>query len=148
MSPIKVMPLLLTGITPFVMVSGTARAAEPQIILAQAAQTPQQQEEERKKKLQQQQQHGRVSRNRSSRTTPRARSRSSNSMGKASSNRVSSRTTPRGLPQQPQHNAQGSNCSRGRQPQARVSQPHNAQGHNRQQPQQPHNAQGLCLAAA
>jgi hypothetical protein len=40
MSPMKVMPLLLTGITPFVMVSGTARAAEPQIILAQA-QTPQ-----------------------------------------------------------------------------------------------------------
>ena len=36
MSPMKVMPLLLTCITPFVMVSGTARAAEPQIILAQA----------------------------------------------------------------------------------------------------------------
>ena len=57
MSPMKVMPLLLTCITPFVMVSGTARAAEPQIILAQAQTlTPQQQEEERKKKLQQQQQ--------------------------------------------------------------------------------------------
>ena len=54
----KVMPLLLTGITPFVMVSGAARAAEPQIILAQA-QTPQQLEEDKKKKLQQQQQqHG------------------------------------------------------------------------------------------
>ena len=52
MSPMKVMPLLLTGITPFVMVSGAARAAEPQIILAQA-QTPQQLEEDRKKKLQQ-----------------------------------------------------------------------------------------------
>jgi len=39
------------------MVSGIARAAEPQIILAQAQTlTPQQQEEERKKKLQQQQQ--------------------------------------------------------------------------------------------
>ena len=61
MSPMKVMPLLLTCITPFVMVSGIARAAEPQIILAQAQTlTPQQQEEERKKKLQQQQQqqHG------------------------------------------------------------------------------------------
>src|SRR5207344_1179381 len=58
MSPMKVMPLLLTGITPFVMVSGAARAAEPQIILAQA-QTPQQLEEDKKKKLQQQQQqHG------------------------------------------------------------------------------------------
>ena len=57
MSPMKVMPLLLTGITPFVMVSGTARAAEPQIILAQA-QTPQQLEEERKKKLQQQHEQG------------------------------------------------------------------------------------------
>jgi outer membrane protein OmpA-like peptidoglycan-associated protein len=55
MSPKKVMPLLLTAITPFVMASGTARAAEPQIILAQA-QTPQQAEEERKKKHQQQQQ--------------------------------------------------------------------------------------------
>ena len=59
MSPMKVMPLLLTGITPFVMVSGAARAAEPQIILAQA-QTPQQLEESTRKKLQeqQQQQHG------------------------------------------------------------------------------------------
>ncbi len=55
MSPMKVMPLLLTVITPFVMVSGTARAAEQQIILAQA-QTPQQIEEERKRRLQQQQQ--------------------------------------------------------------------------------------------
>ncbi len=54
MSPMKVMPLLLTGITPFVMVSGVARAAEPQIILAQAL-SPQQQEEERKRKQQQQQ---------------------------------------------------------------------------------------------
>ena len=59
MSPMKVMPLLLTVITPFVMVSGTARAAEPQIILAQA-QTPQQLEEERKRRLQQQQPHGQV----------------------------------------------------------------------------------------
>jgi outer membrane protein OmpA-like peptidoglycan-associated protein len=49
MSPIKVMPLLLTTITPFVMVSGVSRAAEPQIILAQA-QTAQQQEEERKRR--------------------------------------------------------------------------------------------------
>jgi outer membrane protein OmpA-like peptidoglycan-associated protein len=40
------------------MVSGTARAAEPQIILAQA-QTPQQLEEDKKKKLQQQQQQQR-----------------------------------------------------------------------------------------
>ena len=54
MPPIKVMPLLLTGITPFVMVSGTARAAEPQIILAQAQPTPQQQQEEEKKQRQQQ----------------------------------------------------------------------------------------------
>jgi outer membrane protein OmpA-like peptidoglycan-associated protein len=34
MSPIKVMPLLLTGIT-FVIASGAARAAEPQVILVQ-----------------------------------------------------------------------------------------------------------------
>ncbi len=55
MSPIKVMPLLLIGITPFVMASGAACAQEAHIILAQA-QTPQQLEEEHKKKLQQQQQ--------------------------------------------------------------------------------------------
>ncbi len=64
MSPIKVMSLLLTGITPFVIASGVARSAEPQIILAQA-QTKEQQEEERKRRQQhqepqhqQQQPHG------------------------------------------------------------------------------------------
>ncbi len=56
MSPMKVMPLLLTAVTSLVMMSGVARSAEPQIILAQA-QTPQQLEEERKKKAQEQQ-HG------------------------------------------------------------------------------------------
>lgn len=53
MSPKKVMPLLLTVITPFVITAGLARAAETPIILAQA--TPQQKEEEKHK--QQQQQH-------------------------------------------------------------------------------------------
>ena len=86
MSPMKVMPLLLTGITPFVMVSGAARAAEPQIILAQA-QTPQQLEEDRKKKLQQQSSTGRAnrsssrmlsSRNNRSLEMPRARNLCSN----------------------------------------------------------------------
>ena len=51
MPPIKVMALLLTGITPFVMVSGTASAAEPQIILVQAP-TPQQQEDEKNRQQQ------------------------------------------------------------------------------------------------
>ncbi len=55
MSPMKVMPLLLTGITSFVILPGAAvRAAEPQIILAQF-QSKEQQEEERKKHQQQQQ---------------------------------------------------------------------------------------------
>ena len=141
MSPMKVMPLLLTCITPFVMVSGTARAAEPQIILAQA-QTPQQLEEERKRKLQQQQQqHGRAShnssrsptlnsRNNRSRTVPRARSlrssitrRSSNSIFSSrsrlrsnskkllSSSACSNSRSPTLNPQQPPHNAQGAPAS-------------------------------------
>ncbi len=54
MSPKKVMPLLLTVITPFVIMAGLARAAETPIILAQASPTPQQKEEEKHK---QQQQH-------------------------------------------------------------------------------------------
>lgn len=54
MSPMKVMPLVLTVITPFVMMSGVARAADTPIILAQAqTQTPQQKEEERRKHEQQ-----------------------------------------------------------------------------------------------
>jgi outer membrane protein OmpA-like peptidoglycan-associated protein len=54
MPTIKAMPLLLSVVTSFVIMSGVARAAEPQIILAQA-QTPQQLEEEHKKKAQEQQ---------------------------------------------------------------------------------------------
>ncbi len=56
MSPTKVMPLLLTVITPLVITAGLARAAETPIVLAQAY-TPQQKEDE-KHKQQQQQQHG------------------------------------------------------------------------------------------
>ncbi len=55
MSPIKVMPLVLTFVSPFITMPGVVRAAEPQIILAQAL-TPQQQEEERKKKEREKQQ--------------------------------------------------------------------------------------------
>jgi outer membrane protein OmpA-like peptidoglycan-associated protein len=51
MSPIKVMPLLLAAIAPFVMVSGVARAAEAPIVLAQA--TP-----DKDKKDEHKQQHG------------------------------------------------------------------------------------------
>ncbi len=50
MSPIKVMPLLLAVVTPLVMMSGVARAAEPSIIFAQAS--PQHKEEEHKKPAQ------------------------------------------------------------------------------------------------
>ena len=56
MPPIKVMPLVLTAIASCAMVWGVARAAEQQIIIAQA-QTPQQKEEEHQRKLHEQQQH-------------------------------------------------------------------------------------------
>ena len=105
MSPMKVMPLLLTGIAPFVMVSGTARAAEPQIILAQA-QTPQQQEDEKEKKRSSNSSSNNKTTARStaacpatsssSRITPKARSlRRSNSSVSNSKNRLKSNNKKR-----------------------------------------------------
>ncbi|MGO8954141.1 MAG: OmpA family protein [Rhodomicrobium sp.] len=52
MSPMKVMPLVLTVITPFVMIAGMARAAETPLILAQF--TPPQHKEEEHKQQQKQ----------------------------------------------------------------------------------------------
>jgi outer membrane protein OmpA-like peptidoglycan-associated protein len=55
MSPIKVMPLFLTVITPFIMTAGSARAETP-IVLAQAN-TQQQKDDDKHKQQQQPQQH-------------------------------------------------------------------------------------------
>ncbi len=48
MSPIKVMPLLLAVITPFLMIAGVARAIESPIVLAQASPPPHKEEEHKK----------------------------------------------------------------------------------------------------
>ncbi len=57
MSLKKLMPLLLAGITPFVIASGAVRAAEPQIVLAQNTTKEQQDAERRKQEKEHQQQH-------------------------------------------------------------------------------------------
>ena len=139
MSPIKVMPLLLTGITPFVMVSGTARAAEPQIILAQA-QTPQQQEEERKKKLQQQQQPPQPHAQQPQQPQPH------NAQGAQPPQQPPHNA--QGVQPSPQHNAQEQQQHLQQQKQAQDQQKALEQQRLQQQPhaqppQPPHNAQGV-----